>query len=77
VACLYLALRLLMSRYERPCWWYRPDHVHGVAHRAGFWPVLFILRAACWLASCFPNRHVPGQTVLQQCWQRVTQRATP
>jgi hypothetical protein len=42
-----------------------------------FWPTLLVLLAVCWLTSCFPNRHVHGQTMLRQCWQRVTQRATP
>jgi hypothetical protein len=77
VACLYLALRLLASQNELALAGGLSLVIFMVASRIEqvFWPVLLILLVAAWLASCFPNRHVHGQSVLRQCWRRVTRSA--
>lgn len=74
VACTYLALHLLHSRNELVLAGAIGLIIFMVASRVEqvFWPVLFVLMAAGWLASCFPNRHIHGQTIWRQLWQNVT-----
>jgi len=79
IVCLYLALRLLGNRTELAIAGGLGLLSFLIAARSEtvFWSALLALLVAALLATCLPNSHVNGQTLIQYYWQRLTRRSTP